>query len=250
MVAHLGPVARGHEHLHSASRPVRRHARRRPSRPAGAVAPLSSRAPGWRRGRRRRTTARSRGRGPGPLERRSPRPRGGCTAGCTRPRRQCRPARGRHRPCRPGGGRPRGHQVPHGPGVRRRVELDCMHLGVGHLVGDAQGDRPGTATEVHHHGVLAHFAGTVDRPAGQELGLRAGNEDPWPDLKLHVAERSDAGQVLERFAGSPSGDELLEGSLLLRADRPRPWAAGCGSSPGHGRAARRRRTPDWRRPTR
>ena len=90
--------------------------------------------------------------------------------------------------------------------------------------------------------------GPLDRPPGEQLGLRPGHEDPRSHLQLDVAERGRTGQVLQRLAGGPPGDQLLEAlTWLLGIDRVHQRAAGCGWCRARGRAARLRRTPGWRR---
>jgi hypothetical protein len=92
------------------------------------------------------------------------------------------------------------------PAARERVGLHRVHLGPRHLLRDRQRDPPGTRAQVHHHRVRhVHRGELVDGPAGHHLGLRAGHEDPGPDLKLGVPEVGEAGDVLERFAGLTAG---------------------------------------------
>ena len=57
----------------------------------------------------------------------------------------------------------------------------------------------------------------VDRPAGQQLGLRSGHEDPRPDEQLDVAEGGAAGEVLQRLASRPPRHQRVV--LLLLGGR-------------------------------
>ena len=119
-------------------------------------------------------------------------------------------------------------QVARGPAVGRLVELDGMHLGVRHLVGDRLGDRAGAGAEVDHDRRL-EGAGGLDGPAGQQLGLRPGREDTGTDLEPDVAEPRLAGQVLERLAGRPPGHEgvvPLEGLGRHVVDQRQPGPVG------------------------
>ncbi len=97
-------------------------------------------------------------------------------------------------------------EVALGPGVRRGVDLDGVHGGVRSLVGDRPRDRAGAGAEVDDHGCV-ELAGPVDRPAGEQLGLGAGHEDARADRELDVPEVGRPGEVLQRLAGRPAGDQ-------------------------------------------
>ena len=99
-------------------------------------------------------------------------------------------------------------EVALGPGVRGGVDLDRVHRGVRSLVRDRPGDGAGAGAEVDDHGG-SELAGPVDRPAGEELGLRARHEDPRADSELDVAEVGRAGEVLERLAGGAACDQFV-----------------------------------------
>ncbi len=88
----------------------------------------------------------------------------------------------------------------------------------------------------------------LDRPAGEQLGLRARHEDARADRELDVAEGRRAGQVLQRLAGGAPGDQGVV-RLERRRRRPRrPARSRRGWCRARGRAARRRRAPGWRHP--
>ena len=147
--------------------------------PAGPQQPGRRRCddPHRRRGRPARRTA------PAPGRARRPRGRGSWRRRdvrrvATRPRRRCRRARGRRRRRRRAPARRRTGGA--GCGWRRRGasdrQLDGVHLGAGHLVGDSgrrsrpsrcRGRRRRRATQLG-----GDAAGLVDRHAGDQLGLR------------------------------------------------------------------------------
>ncbi len=66
------------------------------------------------------------------------------------------------------------------PGDRDRVELDCIDLGMGQFLGDRQGDGPRTSAQIcdDRRGCLPQ---AVDRPPGQQFGLRPRHEHSGAD---------------------------------------------------------------------
>ena len=134
------------------------------------------------RARRRRRTARGAGRGRGPRGRPTPRRRAGCTAGCRRPRRPSRP--GRRTPSAMSPWR-RSTPVP----ARLRTAQRCAASSSSTACTRACGTSSATARaiapepvhEVDHHRRSPAAVAALDRPAGQQLGLRARHEHPGPD---------------------------------------------------------------------
>ena len=178
MVAHLGPAAR-RRNTCAADSPCA-SACSAPTQPPGrssrAAVDSSTRMAS---ARPRPTRARARGRGRGPRGRRSPRPRGGCTAGCTRPRRRCRPARGMRRPCRHAGGRPRSAGC-EGPTRARPGPAPLRDLGAGHLVRTLRAIAPSRSRGRRRPGSSpASPARSIAQPARSSVSGR-GTKTPGP----------------------------------------------------------------------
>ena len=158
-----------------------------------------------------------------------------------------RPGRRRPWPCRPGAGRRRCRPGCARPSAwARLVELHGVHPGAGHLVGHRAGDRAGAGAEVDDDRRAVQAAQrALDRPAGQQLGLRPRHEDAGPDGQLDVAEGGGAGEVLQRLAGRPPRDQRVVRSArrATRVDEDEPAEV---ALEARGPAARRRRAPGWR----
>ena len=101
-------------------------------------------------------------------------------------------------------------EVAPGPREGGGVQLHGMDLGARDLVDHGPGDRPGAGAQVDDPaGPLPVPDGQrgLDRPAGEQLGLGARDEDAGADGQLDVAERGGAGQVLERLTRGPAREQ-------------------------------------------
>ena len=97
------------------------------------------------------------------------------------------------------------------------VHLDRVHPRGGHLVGDGLGDGARAGAEVDDHWLVERTR-LLDRPAGEQLGLGSRHEDARSHDQLDVAEVGLAGQVLQRLARGPPGDQGVVRLGLLVAD--------------------------------
>jgi hypothetical protein len=95
------------------------------------------------------------------------------------------------------------------PGDGARVALDRRHPRAGVLVRDGQREGSGAAAQVDDDRP-GGVGESIDRPAGQQLGLRPWDEDARADRQLEEAKRGAAGEVLKRHAVGPLPDERPE----------------------------------------
>ena len=93
--------------------------------------------------------------------------------------------------------------------MRELAELDGVDLRAGNLVRDRAGDGPGPGAQVHHLGMRHALRQPVNHQLHHGFRFRPGNEHSRPDGQFQVAEMRDAGDVLQRNAPGPLGDELL-----------------------------------------
>lgn len=100
-----------------------------------------------------------------------------------------------------------------------RGELGREDAGVRHLGGHREGDRATPGSEIDpDRGGLRRVQQGVDGVLDDGLGLRTRHEDAGTDGELEVAERRGTGDVLQRLAGSPTGDEDVESRCRLVVD--------------------------------
>ena len=106
-----------------------------------------------------------------------------------------------------------------------RVELDGVH---GRRAAPRRRppwrSRPSRCTRSTTTGASSPRA-CLDRPAGEQLGLGPRHEDAGPDRQLDVPEVGGAGEVLERLAGGPAGDQRVVRVAPPAAAPRRPAAA-------------------------
>ena len=137
-------------------------------------------------------------------------------------------------------GRPGGGVVP-GPLDRARVALDGDDAGAGELVRDRQREGAGAGCRGRRRRGAVEPGQPLERPAGQQLGLRPRHEDAGADGELQVAEGRPPGEVLQRHAVGALVEQRGEpGGVVVRRRRPAVSRAGRGTPRGRGRAAARR----------
>ena len=239
MRGHLGPAARSAPASRRSSRPGLRRVPSRSSRRGPAAGPRRPPPPSEVpcRPLPRRTAPRADRAAPprvrwGPLRR-------GCTADWRRRRRTSRCARAGVAQVAADEVDAERQQVLRRPGVRELAELDGVDLRAGDLVRDRAGDGPGPGAQVHHLGMrqaLQPACGQSITSCTTDSVSGRGNEDPRSDGEFEVAEMRDAGDVLQRNAPGPLGDEVLRS----------PPAPAC--RPASGRAAGRARRRAGARP--
>ena len=99
-------------------------------------------------------------------------------------------------------------QVALGPGVGRRVQLDGVHRARGHLVGDRPGDRAGAGARGRRRPGVSDRgrpARSPSRPAARSRA--AGTKTPGPTSSSTWRKYGGPGQVLQRLARGPAGDQ-------------------------------------------
>ena len=93
----------------------------------------------------------------------------------------------------------------------QRIRLDRVHPGPGHLLGDGQRDRAGPGAQVGDYRLgHVHAGQRVDRPAGQDLGLRPRHKHARAHGQVQIAEIGVPGNVLQRLPGLAPGDLVPE----------------------------------------